>query len=354
MCRSHTWILILFPWMCWGVFQGPIISLLVSANHVSPDADSSSVAQSLAATGFVIPSTFDAPFGSYPNMLNISDLDRERFHPVIVYPQQVQEQFQHPQSLSLPVSDCRTAKGMATIEQIQRAKRCKVFRILLRRTQRIAVELWNFLSVKGRWPRRRIRTTVSSSSNLYNRYSIGKYDENRVQMYDSDLFDNVDHTIDGYGGRRTVHLGMDLSAPVGTPIHAFTDGVVHSVGYNPDHGDYGYAIVIEHYWRQHSSSSSSNDNDTQRVWALYGHLDKSTVTRKRSCRPGLLVEKGQVIGRVGDIYENGGWDAPHVHFQLSTQPPDQPHDMPGASSVEDRPKALLQYPDPRYVLGPLY
>jgi murein DD-endopeptidase MepM/ murein hydrolase activator NlpD len=78
------------------------------------------------------------------------------------------------------------------------------------------------------------------------------------------------------------------------------------------------------------------------------------VKRKRSCRPGLAVTKGQVIGRVGDVYENGGWNAPHVHFQLSMNPPDQPHDMPGASSVEDRPKALLQYPDPRYVLGPIY
>jgi hypothetical protein len=44
---------------------------------------------------------------------------------------------------------------------------------------------------------------------------------------------------------------------------------------------------------------------------------------------------------------------PHVHFQLSSHPPDT-HDMPGAVSIEDRPRALLDYPDPRLVLGPLY
>jgi hypothetical protein len=44
---------------------------------------------------------------------------------------------------------------------------------------------------------------------------------------------------------------------------------------------------------------------------------------------------------------------PHVHFQLSIHPPES-HDMPGVVSMEDRPRALIHYPDPRQVLGPLY
>ena len=43
----------------------------------------------------------------------------------------------------------------------------------------------------------------------------------------------------------------------------------------------------------------------------------------------------------------------HVHFQLSTEAPET-HDMPGAVTLDDRPKALVRYPDPRWVLGMLY
>ena len=34
--------------------------------------------------------------------------------------------------------------------------------------------------------------------------------------------------------------------------------------------------------------------------------------------------------------------------------PPETHDMPGVVSPTDRPRALLHYPDPRLVLGPLY
>ena len=164
------------------------------------------------------------------------------------------------------------------------------------------------------------------------------------------MFEDTSNQIDGFGGRRTVHLGIDLSAPVGTNVHAFCDGTIHSVGYNPEHGDYGYVIIIEHSWK---SSTSASSTDTTKVWALYGHLDKSTLQDGKR-KPGDYIRKGEIVGRVGDVDENGGWTAPHVHFQLSVKPPDQPHDMPGAASVKDRTAALLQYPDPRYVLGELY
>lgn len=302
-----------------------------------------------------IPSTFDAPFGSYPNLLGVSSEEDRRtiFHPVIVYPKHIISS--NGDDLALPVGDHRTARGMATLEHVQRAKRRSLWRITRRWVTKQSTDAVLRVVPSKRLRRFFIRNNCD--------YAIGKYDENRVSMYtNSDLFDNVTNTIDGYGGRRTVHLGIDLSAPVGTPVHAICDGVVHSVGYNPDHGDYGYVIVIEHSWESRTTSKNRNGATatiptptTKRVvWALYGHLDASTVKRTASNQPGLPIQKGQVIGRLGDIYENGGWTAPHVHFQLSMKPPDQLHDMPGASSVEDRPTALLQYPDPRYALGPLY
>ena len=176
-------------------------------------------------------------------------------------------------------------------------------------------------------------------------------------MYSSEHFQDVDNKIDGFGGQRTVHLGIDLGGPVGTPVRSFARGIVHSVGYNSEHGDYGYVVIVEHTLGFDSKTSSETKSTTtesapgpKKVWALYGHLDQSVM----KFSVGSPVWKGQIIGRIGDVDENGGWKEPHVHFQLSVQPPKQSHDMPGAASVKDRPTALLVYPDPRYVLGEIY
>ncbi|KAG7365587.1 peptidase M23 family protein [Nitzschia inconspicua] len=158
---------------------------------------------------------------------------------------------------------------MATLQQIQQAKRMAVLRCIGRWTRCFAVKLVTIASSLG-------RMHLHGMLPPLNRYAIGKYDENRVGMYDSDLFDNLDNTIDGYGGRRTVHLRIDLSAPVGTPVHAFASGVVQSVGYNQDHGDYGYVIVFEHHLQLSSSYHNNNNNNnnnqntttTRRIWSL--------------------------------------------------------------------------------------
>jgi peptidoglycan LD-endopeptidase LytH len=178
---------------------------------------------------------------------------------------------------------------------------------------------------------------------------IGRYDEDRVGMYESDLFRGGNDN-DGSSGSnssidsrpRTVHMGMDLLAPAGAPVHAVYSGTVHAVGYNPRHGDYGHVIVVRH--------AIGNTTATAVLYALYGHLD-GVVGRRY--RVGDLVRRGQVLGYVGAVHENGGWNKPHVHFQLATQPPDT-HDMLGAVHVDDREAALRLYPDPRYVLGALY
>jgi hypothetical protein len=43
----------------------------------------------------------------------------------------------------------------------------------------------------------------------------------------------------------------------------------------------------------------------------------------------------------------------HLHFQLAVHPP-KTHDMPGVVTLKGRDEALLEYLDPRYVLGNLY
>lgn len=123
-------------------------------------------------------------------------------------------------------------------------------------------------------------------------------------------------------------------------MYAFADGIVHSAGYNKGYGDYGYVVVIEH--RLPLSST--------KIWALYGHMDRGTIVGKS---PGTAIHRGEVVGAIGNCHENGGWRAPHCHFQLSMKAPST-HDMPGACSAVDRSTALNEYIDPRYILGKLY
>ena len=158
-------------------------------------------------------------------------------------------------------------------------------------------------------------------------FSIGKYDEVRPNLFNTELF----------GGERNVHMGIDIGGPVGTPCMAFMDGEISHFGYNPAAGDYGNVIITKH------------EIGGVPIWALYGHLDASSIEGKRV---GKRVEAGEVVAWFGNFEENGGWE-PHLHFQLSLVEPET-HDMPGVVAPEDREHALTIYPDPRNVLGPLY
>lgn len=99
-----------------------------------------------------------------------------------------------------------------------------------------------------------------------------------------------------FGGRKTQGLhgynGVDLGAPVGTPVLASASGEViisKNYGWN---GGYGNYIVISHH------------NGTQ---TLYGHLSQNIVFQ------GASVVKGQVIGYVGNTGRSTG---PHLHFEV--------------------------------------
>ncbi len=138
---------------------------------------------------------------------------------------------------------------------------------------------------------------------LSSMYTVGKYDENRVHLYSSSLFQDDENMIDGYDGARTVHIGIDIGGPVGTNIHSFADGVIHSVGYNSELGDYGHVVVVE-YDLSAAADIDSEWNKVPKIWALYGHLDSSTLQRNHV---GKEIKKGDILGRLGDVDENGGW-----------------------------------------------
>jgi LysM repeat protein len=86
--------------------------------------------------------------------------------------------------------------------------------------------------------------------------------------------------------------GVDLAAPVGTPIRASADGTVilsRTSGYN---GGYGLYVVIKHA------------NGTQ---TLYAHMSRVNVA------VGEVLKQGEVIGAVGNTGRSTG---PHLHFEV--------------------------------------
>jgi murein DD-endopeptidase MepM/ murein hydrolase activator NlpD len=262
---------------------------------------------------YAIPPQTCGSFGSYPNPLDLTATDRALFHPVVkfVAAPQVLDFTQPRKTIELATEEQRLASAQAggSLDSLPQAVR--------------------------------ERLTVQDDHT----YCIGRYDENRVSMYESDLFDDTENSIEDFKGQRTLHMGIDLDGPVGTPVYAFYEGVVHAVGKNEALGDYGNVIVVEHRLPDNNATKKG-----RLCYALYGHLDDALP---QQFQKGQAIATGQCIGRCGAIHENGGWFIPHVHFQLSLTAPIT-HDLPGAVAMADRARALVEYPDPRYVLGELY
>jgi murein DD-endopeptidase MepM/ murein hydrolase activator NlpD len=86
------------------------------------------------------------------------------------------------------------------------------------------------------------------------------------------------------------HMGTDYAAPMGTPVHAASDGRVSFAG---QRGGYGNAVVLAH----------SNSVST-----LYGHMSRFV----RQIRVGTHVQQGDVIGYVG---MTGLATGPHLHYE---------------------------------------
>lgn len=174
---------------------------------------------------------------------------------------------------------------------------------------------------------------------LHHRFTIGKYSEQRRSMYTTALF-----THEGAMNEpRDFHVGVDLGAPAGETVYAFTDCEVWSAHIrsapNFPLGDYGGTVVT----RARLLSGAW-------LYALHGHLSHSSV---ENARVGQRIAKGERIGEIGLPSENGGWPHPHVHFQLSLEPPVE-SDLPGVVGMSKREQALEKYPDPRTVLGAIF
>jgi murein DD-endopeptidase MepM/ murein hydrolase activator NlpD len=95
-----------------------------------------------------------------------------------------------------------------------------------------------------------------------------------------------------YGPRwGTMHSGVDIAAPIGTPIYAPEAGVVVQAG---TASGFGYAVAVQH---------------EDGVISLYGHVNQFFVSE------GEVVSAGQQIAEVGNRGQSTG---PHLHFETHT------------------------------------
>ena len=159
---------------------------------------------------------------------------------------------------------------------------------------------------------------------------VGRYDEARL-WYTSPLFAGEDG-----GPSRTVHLGIDLFLPAGSPVFAPLDGTVHSFRNNDGPLDYGPTVILEH---------PAGEPDTT-FFTLYGHLSRATLD---GLYPGMPVRKGDRIGTLGEASENGGWP-PHLHFQLICDLLGNEGDFPGVCAADERACRRSFSPDPNLLL----
>ena len=170
--------------------------------------------------------------------------------------------------------------------------------------------------------------TKNNFQNIKNLFSIGKYNEKRYNMYKGKLFEKT---------KRFIHMGIDIGAPAGTIVKSFYDGEIFLFRNNNLKLDYGYTIIAKYNF------------NNQNLYALYGHLSKSSILNKKI---GQKIYSGETLAYVGEKEENGGW-TPHVHFQLCLLEPKE-CDLPGVVSEEQHANALKIFPDPRIVLGEIY
>ena len=165
---------------------------------------------------------------------------------------------------------------------------------------------------------------------------IGRYDEAR-QVYTAGQF-ALD--CDEMPERRTIHLGMDVFMPAGSPVHAPLAGKVHSFRNNTQPLDYGPCIILEH-------TAEDAEGSAQTFYTLYGHLSVESLA---GLYEGKQIEKGGRFASLGDSTVNGGWP-PHLHFQIVTDMLGNRGDFPGVGGPGQRNVWLSLSPDPNVILG---
>jgi murein DD-endopeptidase MepM/ murein hydrolase activator NlpD len=122
---------------------------------------------------------------------------------------------------------------------------------------------------------------------------FGKYEPEK------NVFAGGRHTS---AGRGYSHQGLDVAAPIGTPVIAPEDGLIVKAGaWNPS--GYGRAVLVR------------VDTAKGPLFVLYAHLNRVQVKR------GQRVSRGESIGTVGNSGSAGRLprSESHVHIEVRTE-----------------------------------
>ena len=131
---------------------------------------------------------------------------------------------------------------------------------------------------------------ASPSAPLLTLLLHGKLKENSSQ-FNSYILPAKGTISSGYGMRRgRMHKGIDIAAPIGTPIVAAASGEVIFAGWNT--GGYGNLVKLRH-----------PDGSV----TFYAHNNRVMV------RNGQRVRQGQLIAEMGSTGRSTG---PHLHFEI--------------------------------------
>jgi peptidoglycan LD-endopeptidase LytH len=158
-------------------------------------------------------------------------------------------------------------------------------------------------------------------------FGIGGYAENRTIYRRSKLFSGDEE--------RTLHLGIDIWGPAGTPVYAALGGMVHSFAFHNDFGNYGATIILLHQL------------ETVAFYTLYGHLALKDIS---VLKEGAYITRGELIGHFGQPHENGNWP-PHFHFQIIHDIELKEGDYPGVCRPSDKDWYLANCPNPDLILS---
>jgi murein DD-endopeptidase MepM/ murein hydrolase activator NlpD len=94
---------------------------------------------------------------------------------------------------------------------------------------------------------------------------------------------------DPFTGGSSFHPGVDIAAPLGSPIRVTADGIVKRTEWS---GAYGKLIVVDHGGG---------------IETYYAHMSAFDVI------PGQEVRRGQIVGRSGNT---GRATSPHLHYEV--------------------------------------
>ena len=97
------------------------------------------------------------------------------------------------------------------------------------------------------------------------------------------------YRIDPFTAEVRMHEGIDIAAPMGTPIVATADGIVKLAGEN---GGFGLAVEIDHG---------------------YGIKTRYCHCQRFACEVDQTVKRGDIVAYVGNTGKSTG---PHLHYEV--------------------------------------